>query len=209
MPSEGPVRYHSSCGLTPAQTTRLAARAWQVDPCRPHRATAHLPMPFGTSISSVPLIARYNLAQQVAASLCAISQPTVPRNWRYLLALIGQAPRWTANTLRQGTPAWHRAHRPHPDPTGSRAGTRATNFIGKHRKWVLNIQVAARLSGASTRCRGRLSELPSVIHTATGLEFYHQTAPIALSAKDTSRSQTFECIRHKVWCNYARDDLGA
>lgn len=44
-------------------------------------------MPFGTAVAMVLVIARHNL-----------SQPTVSRTWRYLLALIGQVTAMGPNT---------------------------------------------------------------------------------------------------------------
>jgi hypothetical protein len=105
-------------------------------------------MPFGTAITMVLLIARHNLPQQVAADLYGLSQPTVSRIWRYLLALIGQVTAMDRKHLAQALQAGVVLIDGTPIPTGNRAGTGTTNFNGKHRKQALNIQVAARLNGA-------------------------------------------------------------
>lgn len=142
------MRYHSTCGLTPAQMTELIARAWQVHTCRPPGQRHSFRMPFGTAVSMVLLIARHNLSQQVAADLYGLSQPTVSRIWRYLLALIGQVTAMDRKHLSHALQAGVVLIDGTPIPTGNRAGTGTTNFNGKHRKQALNIQVAARLNGA-------------------------------------------------------------
>jgi RHS repeat-associated protein len=98
-------------------------------------------MPFGTAISMVLLIARHNLSQQVAADLYGLSQPTVSRTWRYLLALIGQVTAMDSKHLAQALQAGVVLIDGTPIPTGNRAGTGTTSFNGKHRKQALNIQV--------------------------------------------------------------------
>jgi hypothetical protein len=128
--------------------TELIARAWQVHACRPPGQRHSFRMPFGTAISMVLLIARHNLSQQVAADLYGLSQPTVSRIWRYLLALIGQVTAMDRKHLSQALQRGVVLIDGTPIPTGNRAGTGTTNFNGKHRKQALNIQVAARLNGA-------------------------------------------------------------
>ena len=58
------MRYKSTCGLTPAQTTELIARAWQVHQNRPPTERYDFVLPFGTAVTLVLLKARHNLPQQ-------------------------------------------------------------------------------------------------------------------------------------------------
>lgn len=147
-PCEGPMRYYSTCGLTPAQTTELIARCWQLHTGRPRQQRYDFTMPFGTAVTMVLVMARHNVTQQLAADLYGLSQPTISRLWRYLLAMLGQVTcleRTDLSTALQrgavlidGTPV----------PTGNRAGTGTTNFNVKHHKQALGIQIATRLGGA-------------------------------------------------------------
>lgn len=142
------MRYHSTCGLTPAQTSELIARAWQVHDGRPPAERENFTMPFGRAVVMVLLMARHNLAQQLAADLYGTSQPTVSRIWRYLIVLLGQVTAMDRQHLSQALQRGVVLIDGTPIPTGNRTGTGTTNFNGKHRKQALNIQVAARLNGA-------------------------------------------------------------
>ncbi|RPF21458.1 transposase family protein [Myceligenerans xiligouense] len=142
------MRYHSTVGLTPAQTSELIARAWQVHDGRPPAERENFTMPFGRAVVMVLIMARHNLRQQMTADLYETSQPTVSRIWRYLIALLGQVTALDRKHLAQALKIGVVLIDGTPIPTGNRAGTGTTNFNGKHRKQALNIQVAARLGGA-------------------------------------------------------------
>lgn len=142
------MRYHSTCGLTPAQTTELIARAWQVHTGRPPQQRHDFRMPFGTAVSMVLIIARHNLTQQLAADLYGTSQPTVSRLWRYLLALLGQVTSLDRTSLATALERGVVLIDGTPVPTGNRAGTGTRNFNVKHHKQALGIQIATRLNGA-------------------------------------------------------------
>lgn len=134
-----------TCGLTPAQSAELIARAWQVHACRPHGQRHSFRMPFGTAISMVLLIARHNLSPQVAADLFGLSQPTVSRIWRYLLALIGQVTAMDRKHLAQALERGVVLIDGTPIPTGNRAGS-----------WA-----HARADNASSRASGSTANTPS------------------------------------------------
>lgn len=142
------MRYHSTTGLSPAQTTELIARAWQVHSARPPEQRYDFVLPFGRAVTLVLTCARHNLPQQLAGDLFGVSQATVSRIWRYLLPIIGLVTtldrRRLADALERGTVLIDGT----PVPTGNRAGTGTRNFNAKHRKQALNIQVAAFRDGA-------------------------------------------------------------
>lgn len=142
------MRYHSTVGLNPAQTSELIARAWQVHDGRPPAERANFTMPFGRAVVMVLIMARHNLRQPMTADLYETSQPTVSRIWRYLIALLGQVTALDRKHLVEALKIGVVLIDGTPIPTGNRAGTGTTNFNGKHRKQALNIQVAARLGGA-------------------------------------------------------------
>jgi hypothetical protein len=141
------MRYKSTCGLTPAQTTELISRASQVHQNRPPDQRYDFVLPFGTAVTLVLLKARHNLAQQLTGDLFGVSQATVSRIWRYLLPLLGQVTALDrtrlADALARGTVLVDGT----PIPTGNRAGTGTTNFNAKHKKQALGVQVAAFRDG--------------------------------------------------------------
>ncbi|MBL0888151.1 transposase [Myceligenerans sp. I2] len=141
------MRYQSTCGLAPAQMTELIARAWQVHAGRPAADRYDFTLPFGKATVMVLLIARHNLPQQLAGDLFGIAQATVSRIWRYLLPLIGQVTaldrKHLADALARGTVLIDGT----PIPTGNRAATGRTNYVAKHHKQALCVQVAAFRDG--------------------------------------------------------------
>ena len=163
------MRYYSTCGLTPAQTTELIARCWQLHTGRPRRQRYDFRMPFGTAVTMVLVMARHNVTQQLAADLYGLSQPTVSRLWRYLLAMLGQVTCLErtdlASALQRGAVLIDGT----PVPTGNRAGTGTTNFNVKHHKQALGIQVATRLGGALGRSRlGRADPRCPAVQSTVG-----------------------------------------
>jgi hypothetical protein len=84
------VRYNATTGLTPAQSTKLIARIWQVQTALPPGERYDFMMPFAKAVTMELIKARHNLAQQLTADRHGTSQPTVSRMWRYLMPLIGQ-----------------------------------------------------------------------------------------------------------------------
>ncbi|MEU4365420.1 hypothetical protein [Promicromonospora sp. NPDC023987] len=78
------MRYNATTGLTPAQSTELIARMWQVQTARPPGERYDFTMPFGKAVAMVLIKARHKLAQQLTADRHGTSQPTVSRMWRYL-----------------------------------------------------------------------------------------------------------------------------
>ncbi|ACZ32428.1 transposase IS4 family protein (plasmid) [Xylanimonas cellulosilytica DSM 15894] len=152
------MRYHSTCGLTPARTSELIARAFQVHTGRPAGQRYDFTLGFGTAVTMVLMKVRHNLPQQLTGDLFGISQPTVSRIWRYLLPILGQVTamdrRHLAEALERGTVLIDGT----PIPTGNRTGTGTTNFNAKHHKQALGIQVAAfrdgRLCDVSVPVRG-------------------------------------------------------
>lgn len=126
------MRYNATTGLTPAQTTELICRAWDVhqERCGPERY--NFALPFGKAVVMILILVRHNLAQQLTADLHGLSQPTVSRIYRYLLPILGAVTMMDRTRLVDGTPV----------PTGNRTATGKENFNAKHRKQALNVQVA-------------------------------------------------------------------
>ncbi|GAA4853945.1 hypothetical protein GCM10023221_37240 [Luteimicrobium xylanilyticum] len=141
------MRYHSTCGLTPAQTTELIARAWQVHTGRPRPERYEFELGFGRAVTMILIKVRHNLAQQLTGDLFGIAQPTVSRIWRYLMPIIGQVTAMDRRHLRDALERGTVLIDGTPIPTGNRAGTGTTNFNAKHRKQALGVQVAAFFDG--------------------------------------------------------------
>jgi hypothetical protein len=81
--------YHSTCGLSPAQTCELIDRVDQVHAARPDQQRYDFEMPVDQAVVMVLVMVRHNLAQQVTADLHGVSQSTVSRIFRYLVPILG------------------------------------------------------------------------------------------------------------------------
>lgn len=137
------MRYQSTCGLTPAQTTELIARAWEVHQGRPCGERYDFTLPFGTAVVMILILVRHNLAQQVTGDLHGVSQATVSRVYRYLLPILGVVTMMDRIRLADALAAGVVLVDGTPVPTGNRTATGKANFNAKHRKQALNVQVAA------------------------------------------------------------------
>lgn len=142
------MRYHATTGLTPAQTTELICRAWDVHHgrCSPERYDFALP--FGKAVVMILILVRHNLAQQVTADLHGLPQPTVSRIYRYLLPILGVVTMMDRTHLADALACGVVLIDGTPIPTGNRTATGKENFNGKHRKQALNVQVATWPDGS-------------------------------------------------------------
>lgn len=141
------MRYHSTCGLTPAQTTELIARAWDVHQGRECGERYDFELPFGRAVVMILILVRHNLAQELTGDLYGVSQATVSRIYRYLLPILGQVTMMDRAHLADALVCGVVLVDGTPIPTGNRASTGKENFNGKHRKQALNVQVAAWSDG--------------------------------------------------------------
>lgn len=151
--------YHSTVGLTAAQTTELIARCWDLHTSRPGPERYDFKMPFGRAVTMVLVVVRHNLAQQVTADLFGVSQPTVSRLYRYLLPVLGTVTMMDRTRLADALACGVILIDGTPIPTGNRTATGKANFNGKHRVQALNVQVATwpdgTLADVSTPVPGR------------------------------------------------------
>lgn len=135
--------YHSTYGLTPAQTAELIGRVHEVHVGRPGPERYDFEMPFDQAVVMVLVMVRHNLAQQVTADLFGVSQSTVSRVFRYLLPILGMVTMMDRTRLADALASGVVLIDGTPVPTGNRTVTGKENFNGKHRKQALNVQVAA------------------------------------------------------------------
>ncbi|MFD2026126.1 transposase family protein [Promicromonospora aerolata] len=142
--------YHSTCGLSPAQTSELIGRVHQVHAARPDEQRYDFEMPVDQAVVMVLVMVRHNLAQQVTADLHGVSQSTVSRIYRYLLPILGMVTMMDRARLTDALASGVVLIDGTPVPTGNRTATGKENFNGKHRKQALNVQVAARPDGTLT-----------------------------------------------------------
>ena len=150
------MRYQSTTGLAVDQIAELAARIWQIVQCREEQvwpATVGL----HRAVVITLVYVRQNLNQVAVGDIFGISQSTVPRIYRGILPLIGQA-------LCLHVPALKEAIRGRlvlvdgtDVPTGNRAG-HEDNYSGKRHRAGLAVQVLSTTGGdllaVSTPCAG-------------------------------------------------------